>query len=201
MMKTREENLARIIAIETEMFTAMKTEEAVPANTLPAFKKMRWMTYSVLSDATIALWCQDLEQARQDGRNVMIEKYAMISGQLPLPEGEACCCNEFSGHAGTIAQEFCGNDDIQQIVDIESNWQNKLAAKYPKSIQRQQESAALFKKYAICELYTWAPASRKSYLADVKLAVQEGRNLPEERYNNLYASIGKGSLREVEEAL
>ena len=52
----RNEIMQRIIDLETEMFMSVNAEEAVPANTIPAFKEMRRMTYSVLSDKTVALW-------------------------------------------------------------------------------------------------------------------------------------------------
>lgn len=48
----RNEIMQRIIDLETEMFMSVNAEEAVPANTIPAFKEMRRMTYSVLSDKT-----------------------------------------------------------------------------------------------------------------------------------------------------
>ena len=36
---------------------------------------------------------------------------------------------------------------------------------------------------------------------DIKKAMEEGRNLAEERYDNLYQNIGKGRLRDVEDSL
>ena len=95
----RNEIMQRIIDLETEMFMSVNAEEAVPANTIPAFKEMRRMTYSVLSDKT------------------------------------------------------------------------------------------------------WSPAAVNSYFEDIKKAMEEGRNLAEERYDNLYQNIGKGRLCDVEDSL
>ena len=39
------------------------------------------------------------------------------------------------------------------------------------------------------------------YFEDIKKAMEEGRNLAEERYDNLYQNIGKGRLRDVEDSL
>ena len=39
----RNEIMQRIIDLETEMFMSVNAEEAVPANTIPAFKEMRRM--------------------------------------------------------------------------------------------------------------------------------------------------------------
>lgn len=41
----RNEIMQRIIDLETEMFMSVNAEEAVPANTIPAFKEMRRMTF------------------------------------------------------------------------------------------------------------------------------------------------------------
>ena len=157
----RNEIMQRIIDLETEMFMSVNAEEAVPANTIPAFKEMRRMTYSVLSDKTVALWLCDLETAKKDGRNVMTEKYALIGDQIPT---------------------LRDNPQIERIVDIEEKWMNELA-------------------YALCELQTWSPAAVNSYFEDIKKAMEEGRNLAEERYDNLYQNIGKGRLRDVEDSL
>lgn len=176
----RNEIMQRIIELETEMFTSLNAEEKVPANTIPAFKEMRRMTYSVLSDKTITLWLRDLEAAKAEGRNVMTEKYALIGGQIPPLQI---------------------NTQIKNIVDVEEKWMKELAYKYPLSIKREQANAELFRKYALCELQTWSPDTISSYLDDVKKAMEAGRNLVEERYDNLYQNIGKGTLRDVEESL
>ena len=41
----------------------------------------------------------------------------------------------------------------------------------------------------------------RPYFEDIKKAMEEGRNLAEERYDNLYQNIGKGRLRDVEDSL
>ena len=46
--KYKEALLQQVVNLDMEFFAAMKTEEPVPENTLPALRRMRWMTYSVL---------------------------------------------------------------------------------------------------------------------------------------------------------
>lgn len=198
---TRKENMDRIIAIETEMFTSMKTAEPISAESLPGFKKMRWMTYSVLSDETLAAWCEDLEQAKADGRNIMTEKYLMIAGEMPLPgQEEECGCAVISPKVEGLKQKICADEDICDIVEIENRWQEEIAGKYPKSVRREPDGGKNFMHYLMCELHTWTPAAVRLYHRDVKDAADSGRNLAEERYDNLYASIGKGSLHEADAA-
>jgi len=93
------------------------------------------------------------------------------------------------------------NPQIERIVDIEEKWMNELAFKYPHAVKRERANAELFRKYALCELQTWSPAAVNSYFEDIKKAMEEGRNLAEERYDNLYQNIGKGRLRDVEDSL
>lgn len=196
---TRQENLDKIIEIEAEMFASMKTDDPIPADTLPVFKKMRWMTYSVLSDETLEAWCKNLEQAKDDGRNTMVEKYLMIAGEMPLPgDQDDCCCSTVNPKLEGLKQKICADEDICDIVEIENRWQEETAKKYPKSVKRAADSGESFKHYLMCELHTWAPSTVRLYHQDVKNAVDSGRNLAEERYDNLYASIGKGSLHELE---
>lgn len=110
----------------------------------------------------------------------MTEKYALIGGQIPT------------------LQE---NPQIAKIVDVEEKWMNELAFKYPHAVKRERANAELFRKYALRELQTWSPVTINAYFEDVKKAMEEGCNLAEERYDNLYQNIGKGRLRDVEESL
>lgn len=61
----RNEIMQRIIDLETEMFMSVNAEEAVPANTIPAFKEMRRMTYSVLSDKQLLCGCAIWKQRKK----------------------------------------------------------------------------------------------------------------------------------------
>ena len=90
---------------------------------------------------------------------------------------------------------------VHRNDDIEEKWMNELAFKYPHAVKRERANAELFRKYALCELQTWSPAAVNSYFEDIKKAMEEGRNLAEERYDNLYQNIGKGRLRDVEDSL
>lgn len=173
----RKEIMQEIVAREAELLMNLRTEEPVAENTIPAFKKMREMTYCVLSDATITSWLEDLRNAVKFGRNPLMEKYALVGGQIP---------------------HLKKNPLIKQIVAIEVGWMQEIAAKYPKMIKREQASAELFEKYALCELQTWGDRTIGLYWQDVQNAVKEGRNFAEDRYNWLYRDLGKGNLQEVE---
>ena len=178
----RDNVLDTIVEIEITMAKQMNTEEPLDEKTLPAFKKMRWMTYSVFSDDTLALLLNDWIIASKSGRNVMVEKYAMMGGQLEIPN--------FSET----------EDEIRAIVEQESKWQEEVRVKYPKTISGNPNGTDDFKHYLYCDLHTWSIQALHSYYEDVQGAIKKGFNLSEARYNNLYASLGKGSLAKVEKS-
>jgi hypothetical protein len=180
MKKPRDNVLDTIVEIEITMAKQMNTDEPLDEKTLPAFKRMRWMTYSVFSDDTLALLLNDWIIASKNGRNVMIEKYAMMGGQLEIPD--------FSE----------SENEIKAIVEQEAKWQEDVRKKYPKTISGNPQGTEGFKHYLNCDLHTWSMPAIHSYYEDIGRAIENEVNLSEARYNNLYASLGKGSLAEVE---
>ena len=173
----RERLEKEIIDIETEMFRGLNIGEPMPEDRIKPFRMMRWMTYSVLAEETLESWLSDLKEAQQERRNVLTEKYARIENLIP---------------------QIKNNPVISSIVDAEVQWMEELHRRYPKMIKREQSNADLFKKYAMCELETWSDRSIELYYRDVCAARMAGKNLPEERYNNMYRRTGQGSLAELE---
>lgn len=176
----KDELIWKIVDIELEFFKSMKVEEPVPENTLPALRRMRWMTYSALSEETLKLWLRNLENAKADERNTMIEKYALIDNLIPTLQD---------------------NPIIAKIVDQEVAWQEEVAQKYPKTVQGHDENRQLFKHYMLCELQSWSPETLLSYWADILGALEAGENLAEKRYDNLYESLGRGTLEQFNASL
>jgi len=180
LKKPRDNVLDTLVEIEMKMAKQMHTDVPLDEKTLPTFKRMRWMTYSVFSDDTLALLLNDWIIAYKNGRNVMGEKYAMMGGQLQIPD-------------------FLENEaEIKAIVEQESKWQEDVRKKYPKTISGNPQGTEEFKHYLNCDLHTWSKQALHSYYEDVQRAIRAGKNLSEARYNNLYTSLGKGTLAEVE---
>jgi hypothetical protein len=171
--------LKAIVDLETEMYRALNTEPPITDDKVPPFRTMRWMTYSVLSDATQSSWMRDLCAAKADGRNVLTEKYALMDNTI---------------------EHFHQSPLIPQIVEAEVAWMDKLHELYPHLVKREPKNVELFHRYSLCELESWSDRSLELYLADVTQALEEGRNLCEERYNNLHQRLGRESLAEMEKA-
>lgn len=176
----KDQIIKRIVDIEIGFFKSMNTEEPVPENTLPALCRMRWMTYSCLSETTLQLWLRDLEAAKAEQRNTMIEKYALIDDLIPAIQDSPL---------------------IPKIVGQEVAWMEEIAQKYPKTVQGHEGNRDLFKKYMLCELQSWSPEALLAYWDDILAAVEAGENLAEIRYDNLYESLGRGTLKQFNESL
>jgi hypothetical protein len=173
------EVLNAIVDLETEMYRALKTEPPITDDKVPPFRLMRWMTYSVLSDATQSSWMRDLCEAKASRRNVLTEKYALMD---------------------KLVESFHPSPLIPKIVEAEVAWMDKLHELYPNTIKREPKNVEMFHRYSLCELESWSDASLELYMADVNAALTEGRNLCEERYNKLNKRLGHGTLAELESA-
>jgi hypothetical protein len=173
------EVLNAIVDLETEMYRRLNTNPPITEDKVTPFRMMRWMTYSVLSDATQSAWMRDLCAAKAGGRNVLTEKYALMENAIV---------------------HFNSNPLIQKIVDAEVTWMDELHESYPRTIKRETKNVELFQRYALCELESWSDTSLECYYADIVAAQESGRNLCEGRYNNLNKRLGYGTLAELEQA-
>jgi len=176
--KQRNELLNQIIGLEAEMFVNVPTAEpAACQERLKPFRAMRRMTHSPLSDGTLQSYLGDLLQAKADGRNLLQEKYARMDDLIP-------CLND--------------NPLIAKIAQFEMRCLDDLSARYPQLIA----SAATTDPglYLTSELETLSDDTLNHYFEDVANAMEEGRNLAEERYIYLCKILGYGSLDEWHKA-
>lgn len=173
-MDKREEVIRKIVEIELDMFTKVKTAEPAPCQQqLKTFKLMRQMSHFVLATDTLESYLEDLIKAQAAGRNLVTEKYARMDNLIP---------------------PINTNPIIDDIVRIESAWMKELHEKYPNAIKIKGG----FSNYAASELETYSNRTLKYYYRDVFTALQEGENLAEKRYIYLYQALGYKSLEEVE---
>ncbi len=179
MERGRDQLLEAIIDCELEMFlaTVNRGGPAACQQNPDMFRLMRWMNHSVHEDATLRVYLEDLTTAKAEGRNVMTEKYARMENLLP----------PLSDHPA-----------IALIAETENAWRNAAKQIYPLSMRgRDQED---FQRYRSCELETFSDATLECFLAEIENAQATGRNLAEERYENLWKRLGWDSLAAHEAA-
>lgn len=163
-----------IIDIEEKMFVGVQAEEpAACQSMLKTFRAMRRMSFSVLEPDTLASYLEDLREAVNAGRNLVMEKYARMDNLIPLLKD---------------------SETIYQIVNIEKEWMKELNECYPLSIKFDDK----FTNYETSELETYSDHTLSLYYRDLFTAYKGGANLCEKRYLNLYKELGFNSLEEVE---
>ena len=171
--KNREQLIHDIVERELIMFLATPNEGGPSAcQTRPqSFRLMRWMNHSTHDTATLESYLNDLKEAEAQGRNFMIEKYARMDNRLP---------------------PLSTSPLLDEITDAESAFLHEASTRYPHAITGNGDTA--FRNYCRCELETLSERTRELYAEEVKRAQKEGRNLAEERYDNLWKRLGEGSL-------
>lgn len=177
-MKIKDESardvLNRIIVLEEEMFTAVKTSEPSLCQTrLNAFRMMRTMSFSVLAKDTLEAYLKDLLVAKAQGRNLVTEKYARMDNLIPV---------------------INTNPIIAEIVRIELRWLECLQAQYPYMLGH----GGNFVNYEQSELETYSDETLSLYYRDLSEANLQQINLVEKRYLNLYEELGYQNLEAVE---
>lgn len=174
--KDRTGLLARIIAMEAEMFVAVNDQDnkVECQSQMKTFQAMREMSFSVLSLDTLQSYWEDLNFAKQEGRNLVKEKYARMDNLIPAINDSPA---------------------IDKIVAIEVEWLKELHERYPHAIQYSED----FANYEHSELETYSGATLVLYLRDVESAKIARVNLVEKRYLYLYKGMGFKSLQEVED--
>lgn len=174
--RNHEELLQEIISLELRMFMAIEPTTPSFCQEQPeAFKLMRRSNYEVLSDETLASYLNDLEEAMEEGRNLVELKYARIDNLItPLNN----------------------NPLIDRIVEIEEKWLKELEKEYPLTFTSKADFAAGV--YLRSELETYSDRTLELYYRDTRKALEEGRNLTAERYTYLFRQTGYTSIDDVE---
>lgn len=180
MSAPRQTLLDDIIQRELDMFLAVSNRGGVSTcqERPETFRLMRWTSHSVLSDAYLTSYLDDLKQAEHDNRNFMTEKYALMEEQIsPLST----------------------DPRIAEIVQIESRWRDELANQYPHVVQGGDSEP--FRRYLGSELQTLSANSLGLYAKEILDSEQHGENLLARRYENLFRKMGHASLAAAEDAM
>jgi len=173
--KDCQELLKDIIDIEYDMLQQVRTAEPSICKDRPeAFRLMREAYHSVLSTQTLKSYLEDLQKAKDEGRNLLTEKYARMDNLIPPLKTSPL---------------------IDNIVKTEVRWMQELSRRYPSVFKGGSTG---FKTYLSSELETYSDKTLELYFKDVSKAEKEGRNLAEESYTILFQKIGYGSIAEVE---
>ncbi len=177
MQQARNQNTNEVIERELVMFLNVKNEggQANCQENPEMFRHWRWMIFSVLSDEYIESYLQDLINAEERGRNLLMEKYARMDNLIP-----------------------CVSPNIEKVMAItsfERQWLLELIDEFPLQFSNQIKR---FDFYFAAEVETLSEKTLDCYLDCIKKAKNEGRNLAKERYENINLRLNYPSLSEKE---
>lgn len=172
------EPLARqIIDIEWKMFTSVRAAEpSACQQNENIFRLMRRMAHSTHGIEFLKSYLGDLQEAWEQGRNLMTEKYALMQGAIP--------------HIKDDGDFFI----IRRIADFEERCMEKTADKYPELFIHRDRR---FRNYLEAELETLSRDSIDFYYEEVLAAAEKDMNIVEERYQKMCEMLGMDSIEEL----
>ena len=166
------------------------------------FYIMRSSQLGAWSEALLESYLEDLEQAKQAGRNPLSEKYGyMMERTSPA---------EFAGIREQLPSRTPEKDAlIDKICAQQTDWQEQLAERYPKltgrgrSIRRTEDTPfnTSFETYMWGELATYSKKTIEIYADYVEEIRQAGKSIPEMVLLNTVKQYGFDSLDAAEERM
>ena len=191
-----------VILREWKMFQKVQNEggRADCQDDWKTFRIMREAQYAPWPAALIELLNIDLMYAEEQGRNLMVEKYArmMIS---TAPEQ----FRDIEPHLPVISEEKRAL--TEDIISIHKSWMEEHARTYPALTARgrvlytsqDSEWNTSSETYLRGELLTWSAGTLKEYLKFLQECQAEGRNLVNEQDESAVKAYGFESLEEAEQ--
>ena len=174
----KDELINQIIETEWKMFDLVRNEggRAACQDDAWTFYVMRYSQHHVFSEAALSSYRQDLTLARQEGRNLITEKYAYM---MEFTEPDYFDRN-LKDQLPRISPEK------QRLVDSAANlmirFEREFEERYPAFADRGRPLTGIgsgdvsFHIYAIGELKTYSDRTLELYLADLRNAVSNKEN-------------------------
>ena len=185
-MADKQAVIKEILAIEVEMFLTVRTQQKSSCQDYPeSFKLHRRVQFTAWSEATLKSYLKDLENAVEEGVNMMTVKYARMDDLIP---GE----NK--------------NPLISEIVKIQYGWQEEMFRKYPylmggaRPLSKSEDSVrkTSFETYLGGELETYSDSTLEHLHEDMAKKIADGINMSEEVYGYLVREMGYQSIDDAE---
>ena len=142
------------------------------------FHLMRASQYNIWPEEMLVQYVTDFELAKNQGRNLIMEKYAYMEASTAPDE-----YNKIKESLPEVSEEKMAI--INHIVQIQVKWMEEFSEKYPhmagnsRSIHTYEDNAynTSYETYLRGELMTYSPDMLILYGRFVVELVQEGRNL------------------------
>ncbi|MBR4944612.1 MAG: DUF4125 family protein [Peptococcaceae bacterium] len=199
-----QELIAQVVAQEWAMFNDVQNQggRASCQNNPKEFEIMRSSQLKTWSDDVLKSYLNDLTTAAYMGRNMLTEKYAFMM--------ESTHPNEFQQIKQFLPQiEPQVLAKIQEIVDINMDWQQEADEKYPNlrakgrplSSKEDTQFVTSFETYLRCELKTYSTETIMTLHAHTLACLEKHYNMAIANLQNMVGQMGYSSLEEANEKM
>ena len=198
---TKEELFQEIIAIEWEMFDNTNNigGRASCQNNKMGFVANRKFQLMAWNEETLESYLEDLKAAKEEGRNLMVEKYARM--MEPIYTGEY---NEIAEYLPPVTPDM--QVYITQIMDMQMKWSEETQEDYPllSSFGRPRESRqdsvrnTSIETYLWSELTTYSLKTLKLYTEYLNKLMLENKNIHEMILQNTAHGYGFKDAEDAE---
>lgn len=184
IMDLQQNSIQKIIKLEWAMFQKVRSFAPASCQSNPnAFARIRGAIFRQWPFDVLAAYLEYLEAAQREGRNLLTEKYARMDNKI-----------------GAIIDHHLLND----IVDIETQWQQQIRDRYPALYRRVcrdtnlEDNGSNFSVYLRCELETYGEKAIIHYYKWVKRGHQNGENYAIAMLEELVHSEGFLNIEQAE---
>lgn len=200
----RDEIIGNIVLAEWELFQAVQNVGGrADCQDMPnTFSAMRRAQFDAWPDEALDSYADDLADTIQAGRNPVAEKYAYMMASTHPEEFEALrdSVPEIPAEKRAL---------VDQIVKIELDWADQLAAAYPhftgrgRPIRSSEDTPEVtsIETYSRGELSTYSERTLRALLDHYRSLVEKGVNLQERVANEEVRAYGYPSLVAADEAI
>ena len=201
---TKEELIEKIIEREWDMFDKVQNEggRADCQDDFRTFYVMRKSQFLTWDEAVLTSYLKDLERAKENGRNLLTEKYAFMM-RSTAPE-------DFEKIKGYLPE--IGRDRFQRqekLIMLQVIWTEMIGARYPLTAGRERPVhtsedtpyQTSFETYLRGEMSTWSDETFELYERCIYEAAAAGRNTAMETLENTAKLYGYESAQALEERL
>ena len=197
----RDAVIAALVESEWEMFSRVRNVGG------PASCQMDHNTFSIMRSSQFATWdaemlesyADDLKAAREQGRNLMTEKYArMMERTFP---------GEYANLAGQLPPvDTAARECVERIVAANVRWKEAVGEQYPHLNDRGRPLCSIddrpglpsLETYMRAELQTYSPRTLALYAAQVKRRLAGGTSEAVENLLHQVRHYGFDSLEAAE---
>jgi YgiT-type zinc finger domain-containing protein len=184
IMNLQQNCIQKIIKLEWAMFQKVRSLAPATCQSNPnAFTRIRGAIFRQWPFDVLAAYLEYLEAAQREGRNLLTEKYARMDNKI-----------------GAITDHPRLND----IVDIETQWQQQIRDRYPALYRRVcrdtnlEDNGSNFSVYLRCELETYGEKAIGHYYEWVKRGHKKGENHAIAMLQELVQAEGFLSIEQAE---